>query len=54
MIQAPDNGSTIEDLVHLVHKDQHHLTHPLPWYIPRLVFETDADITRRSNRAPAF
>ncbi|KAI6141023.1 hypothetical protein BKA82DRAFT_4205805 [Pisolithus tinctorius] len=52
-IQALDNGSAIKDLILLVHNDRHHRTSSLH-YIPRLVFETAADITRRLNRTPAF
>ncbi|KAI5988945.1 hypothetical protein F5J12DRAFT_915891 [Pisolithus orientalis] len=53
-ILALDKGFAIKDLVQLVHDDRRHYTRPLSWYIPRIVFETDADITRRSKRAMAF
>ncbi|KAI6141395.1 hypothetical protein BKA82DRAFT_2640811 [Pisolithus tinctorius] len=53
-ILALDKGFAIKDLVQLVHDDRRHYTRPLSWYIPRIVFETDADITRRSKRVLAF
>ncbi|KAI5983876.1 hypothetical protein EDC04DRAFT_3098745 [Pisolithus marmoratus] len=53
-IQWLDNGSAIQDLVHLVHKNGRYPAPPISPRIPQLVFEDVADISRQMNRAPAF
>ncbi|KAI6096327.1 hypothetical protein EDD16DRAFT_1879027 [Pisolithus croceorrhizus] len=53
-IQALDDDSAIQDLIHLVHKNGCYCASPISSRIPQLVFEDVADIPRRMNRAPAF
>jgi len=48
-IQSFDNGATIQDMVHLVHKNSRHAS-PVPSSIARLVYENVADIPRLLTR----
>ncbi|KAI6095428.1 hypothetical protein EV401DRAFT_2083708 [Pisolithus croceorrhizus] len=53
-IQALDNDSTIQDLIHLVHKNGCYAASPISSRIPQLVFEDVADISRGMSQAPAL
>ncbi|KIM51667.1 hypothetical protein SCLCIDRAFT_33255 [Scleroderma citrinum Foug A] len=48
-IQSFDHGATIQDMIHLVHKNSRH-TSPVPSSIARLVYENVADIPRLLTR----
>lgn len=53
-ILALDSGSAIQDLVHLVHRNNRYLTRQISQRIPQLFFVDAADVSKQVKRSPPF